>query len=237
MTAPLPLRYLGGCPGHARPEPATVTVADGHFDLQARRWGWRIAYGAVSRVEELQPAPDGDGHILGVVWTPPGEAARTLLLSGTEVARLRFLLAQGAAAARLAAEQPLSPTLPPSPRPRRAPRSAGPWARELRRMRAAGLAAMAAALTALVLVIGVTLFVLGDDGGGRWRRDRDTLRRLSDGARQASDRNDPAALSLALQALVDTCRELEPRNGEAANTGAAFNEVQQICAGAGVMLY
>lgn len=238
MSVPLTLRYLGGCPGRSRPEQVSVTIAPAHFELRARRWGWSIAFVSVVRVEELQPAPDGEGHTAAVVWTPPGEAARTLLLSGTEAGRLRFLLAQGVAASRLAAEQPAPVTLPPGPRPRRPPRSAGPWARELRRMRAIGLAAMAAALAALVLVLGVTLVVLGNgEGGGRWGRDRDALRRISTEVQLAAERNDTVALSLALQALVDRCHEFEPRNGEAANTGAAFREVQQSCAGAGVLLY
>lgn len=228
------LRYLGGCPGHARPEPVRVTVFDDRFEVRAQKWGWRIGFDAVAAVGELQPAPDGDGSLLSVVWTPPGDVPHTLVLSGADAGRLRFLLAQAVTAARLAADQP--PPAPPVPRV--GPRLPSRWQRELQRMRALTTAALAAALTALVLLMGVTVVLLGREaGGGHWRADLARLRQIQAELQLASERNNAADMSGALQALTDECHRLESYNGDAANTGDSFTEAQQICATVDVVLY
>jgi hypothetical protein len=104
-------------------------------------------------------------------------------------------------------------------------------------MRAVTLAAMGVALTALVLVFGVAVVIIGRDGGGQWARDRADLTNRVAAVQLAQDRNDAGALSLALQALLDACQELEVRNGDASNSGRDFAEAQRICATAGVVLF
>lgn len=242
MTAaspPLSLRYLGGCPGRDRPGPVTVVVLDDRFEVQGHGWGWRIGFGSVVRVDEPQPAPDGDGLVVPIVWTPP-QGERTLMLSGRDAVRLRFLLAQAVAAGRFAAARAAVShieTPPPTRRPGGRPMP-GPWQRELRRMRAVTTAALVTALAALVLVFGAAIVVVGRGaGGGHWARDRAVIAARASDVRLAGDRNDAGALSTALQALVDECHRLEAYNGDAANTGDDFVEVQRTCAGAGVALF
>jgi hypothetical protein len=228
------LQYLGGCPGHARPEPVRVTVFDDRFEVRAQKWGWRIGFDAVSVVGDLQPAPDGDGSLLPVVWTPPGDTPHTLMLSGGDAGRLRFLLAQAVTAARLRADQP--PPLPAPPRP--GPRPPSRWQRELHRMRVLTMAAMTVALLALALVVGVAVVVLGREAGsGHWRADLARLRQIQAELELASDRNNAADMSQALQVLTEECHRLEAYNGDAANTGSSFTEAQQICAAVGVVLF
>jgi hypothetical protein len=158
------------------------------------------------------------------------------MLSGKDAGRLRFLLAQAVATHQYeeerAAERP-----PPPPPP--AVRSAGPWARELRRMRAITVAAMGMALVALVIVFGVAIVVIGArQGGGHWDTDRATLVRLQNGIQTATDRGDTAALARALQGLEDECRRLEANyNNDGANRGSDFAEAQRICATIDVALY
>ncbi|MER3420348.1 MAG: hypothetical protein C4290_07415 [Chloroflexota bacterium] len=227
------LRYLGGCPGRGRPEPVRVTVFEDRFEVRAQKWGWRIGFEAVAAVGELQPAPDGNGYLLPVVWTPPGDVPHTLMLSGGDASRLRFLLAQAVTVARLAADQP-----PPPPPPRMGPRPPSRWQLELQRMRALTTAALTAALTALVLLIGVTVVLLGREaGGGHWRTDLSRLRQIQSELQLASERNSAADMSSALQALTDECHRLESYNGDAGNTGSSFTEVQQICVTVGVVLF
>lgn len=243
MTSPPPilaLRYLGGCPGHSRPEPVQVTVWDDRLELRARGWGWRIGFASVTRVGEPRQA-DGDGPVLPVEWASAGGVS-TLLLAGRDAARMRFLLAQAVAAEHLARQ------LPPAPLPVRAGatraagrlpggRGAGPWARELRRMRTVTGAALVVALTALVLIVGVTLVVLGRErGGSHWTGDRALLTRQADDLQVAQQRNDAGALARALTALQEQCARLETYNGEAGNTGDDFNQAQSICATVGILL-
>jgi hypothetical protein len=84
----------------------------------------------------------------------------------------------------------------------------------------------------------VAVVVLGSNlGGGHWANDRATLTRHMESIQAADARNDTAALSRALQTLVDECERLAGSNGEAANTGKDFDEAQRICATAGVDLY
>lgn len=235
--AELMLQYLGGCPGRERPDTVQVTIADDRFEIQGHGWGWRIGYGSVLRVGEAQPAPEGQGLLVPVVWQPPGEGERTLMLSGHDAGRLRFLLAQAVATYQVEADRAAAaPARPPAP-----PligRPLGPWARELRRMRAVTLAAMTVALVALVIVFGVAAYVLGSGlGGGHWAADRAILTRYLEEIEAANARNDTAALSRALQALVDECQRLTGYNGEVANTGKDFAEVQRICSTTGVTLY
>lgn len=231
----LALTYLGGCPGHTRPGPVAVTVYDDRFELQAKGWGWRIGFDSVIRVGDAQPSPDGQGQMVPIAWAPPDGGEPTLLLSGKDAVRLRFLLARGVATSRLAAELPVPE--PPArvflPR-----RGVSAWQRELRRMRAVTVAAMTVALAALVLVFGVTLVVLGREAsGGHWATDRATLTRLNGDINLAVERNDAGAQSAALQALVDECQRLTGYNGDPKNTGTSFEEAQRTCADAGVVLF
>jgi len=233
----LTLRYLGGCPGRDRPETVQVAVEEDRFELRGRGWGWRIGFGSVMSVGDAQPAPDGDGAMVPVVWQPPDTGERTLMLSGRDAGRLRFLLAQAVAARQYEAERSAERPSPPAPPPP-ARRPLGPWARELRRMRAVTLAALTVALVALVLVFGVAVAVLGSRfGGGHWARDRALLTQRSQDITLAQERNDVGGLSQALQALVDECHRLEAYNGEATNTGKDFDEAQRLCATVGVALF
>ena len=114
----------------------------------------------------------------------------------------------------------------------------GPWQRELRRMRAVTAAALVVALTALVAVFGVALLVVGRDAGSStWVRDRALLEERAADVRLAQERNDAAALSQALDALVAECHRLEARNSEITNTGDDFIAAQQICSTVGVVLH
>jgi hypothetical protein len=232
----LTLRYLGGCPGRDRPDTVLVDVGEDRFEVRGKGWGWRIAFSSVRGVGDPQPAPDGEGQLVPVVWEPPEGGERTLMLSGKDAGRLRFLLAQAVATHQY--EEDRAAELPPPPPPPM-PRSAGPWARELRRMRAITLAAMTVALVALVLVFGVAIVVIGSrQGGGHWERDRATLTRHQDEIQAATDRGDTAALTRALQGLENECRRLEAAyNNVGANQGADFDEAQRICATIDVALY
>jgi hypothetical protein len=231
----LALTYLGGCPGHTRPEPVSVTVYDDRFEVQAKGWGWRIGFDSVLRVGDAQPSPDGQGQMVPIAWAPPSGGEPTLLLSGTDAVRLRFLLAQSVATSRLAAEMPVPEPPARDVLPRR---GGGAWHRELRRMRAVTVAAMTVALAALVLVFGVTLVVLEREAaGGHWATDRATLGRLNDDIRGAVERNDAGAQSAALQALVDECQRLTQYNDDPKNTGSNFEQAQRTCADAGVVLF
>ncbi len=239
MTASPPalaLHYLGGCPGRTHPDDVEVTVHDDRFELRGHGWGWRIGFGSVVRVGEPQPSPDGEGQLLPVVWAPEG-GERTLMLSGRDAGRLRFLLAHGVAAERFVQEQPL----PIPERGRVVPAGLRPpsaWQRELRRMRAVTVAAMVVALTALLIVFGVAVFVMGRSGGaGHWAEDRALLARHDDDLRSARERDDADALSRALQALLDECRRLESHNGATGNTGEDFTTVRRTCATVGVALF
>jgi hypothetical protein len=254
MTASPPalrLRYLGGCPDRARPDTVDVTLHDGYFELRGHGWGWRIAFSSVVRVGEPQPAPDGDGQLLPIVWEPPG-GERTLMLSGRDAGRLRFLLAQAVAAERLTTTRPPAPPAPtgrdaagggpgsPAPAVAGAPparRLPSAWQRELRRLRLLTLVGMTVALAALVVVFGIALVVLGRGGGGHWAGDRALLERHMADIRVAEGRNDAGGLSQALQALVDECRRLEAYNGEPDNHGDDFAAAQRICATVGVTLF
>lgn len=234
-AAPLTLRYLGGCPGRSKPEPVTVGVFDDRFELQAGGWGWRIGFDAVQDLGALAPAPDGEGSLVSVRWDAP-RGGQTLLLSGRDAVRLRYLLAQGVAAHR-AAEEERSRRMTPGGLIPVQGRVVTPWQRELRRMRAFAVGALAVALAALVVVFGVAVYVVGRAAtAGHWADDRATLTRLQTDIRLAQERNDPAALSLALQELQDECRRLETYNGDAGNRGGDFTEAQRVCAGAGVTL-
>jgi hypothetical protein len=232
----LTLRYLGGCPGRDRPDTVVVDVGDDRLEVRGKGWGWRIAFSAVRGVGDPQPAPDGEGQLVPVVWEPPEGGERTLMLSGKDAGRLRFLLAQAVATRKFederAAEQP-SPPPPPLPR------SSGAWARELRRMRAITVAAMTMALVALVIAFGVAIVVIGArQGGGHWDTDRATLTRYQNEIQTATDRGDTAALARALQGLEDECRRLEASyNNDGANRGSDFAEAQRICATIDVALY
>ena len=214
-----------------------VTVYTDRFELHARGWGWRIGFDSVVQVGETQPAPDGDGVMVPIVWRAP-DGERTLLLSGRDAGRLRFLLAQSVAVARLADElpQPHSDAPPPPAGGRR--RYLGPWQRELRRMRAVTAAALVVALVALVTVFGIALLVVARDAGGsRWAQDRAVLEERAADVRIAEERNDAGALSQALQALVEECHRLEARNSETANTGDDFTAAQRTCSTVGVVLH
>lgn len=225
--------YLGGCPGRRRPEPAHVTVFSDHFVLQARGWGWRIGFTSVVRVGDPRPEPSGNRLVLPVIWRPPG-GEQTLLLAGADVRRLRFLLAQAVAVEQARHERAMPVPAPPPALPRVESR----WRRELRHMRAVTAAAMTAALVALAVVLGITLTVIGRGAtGGHWARERAQLGERSADVRIAQDRNDPGAISLALQALVDECHRLEAYDGDSHNSGADFASVQQTCASVGVALF
>lgn len=236
MTA-LTLRYLGGCPGRDRPDTVEVAIEDDRFEVRGSGWGWRIGFGSVRGVGEPQPAPDGAGQLVPVVWQPPVGEVRTLMLSGQDAGRLRFLLAQAVATRQFeeerAAEQPAPPEQPT------VPRSPGPWARELRRMRAVTVAAMTVALAALVIAFGVAIVVLGTgQDGGHWKTDRAALARYQNEIQTATDRGDTTTLARALQALEDECRRLEAtHNNDGANRGKDFTEAQRICATIDVALF
>lgn len=232
------LTYLGGCPGHTRAEPVTVMVFEDRFEIQAKSWGWRIGLGSVRRVGETQPAPGGETQMAPVVWSPGTGQEMTLLLAGDDARRLRFLLAQAVARDQLAADLPAPSPAPPaaSAAPARG-RYVGPWARELRRMRAVTLAAGTVALAALVLVFGVAIVLVGRGAtASHWVADRDAVTQKSRDVQFAADVN-PSGLTAALDALVQECQRLEGYNGDTKNEGDDFTEVQRICSGVGVVLY
>jgi hypothetical protein len=234
MTA-LTLRYLGGCPGRDRPDTVQVEIADDRFEVRGNGWGWRIAFASVRAVGEAQPAPDGAGQLVPVVWQPPEGAERTLMLSGQDAGRLRFLLAQAVATRQFEAARA---TPPPAPVPPPVARALGPWARELRRMRAVTVAAMTVALVALVIAFGVAVVVLGSGQGGHWAADRATLTRYQNEIQSATERGDTTALARALEALEAECRRLEATyNNDGANRGKDFAEAQRICATIDIALY
>lgn len=231
------LRYLGGCPGRDRPDTVVVDVGEDRFEMRGKGWGWRIAFSAVRDVGDPQPAPDGEGQMLPVVWEPPDGAERTLMLSGQDAGRLRFLLAQAVATRRF--EEARASELPPPSQPPQSRPSAGPWARELRRMRAITVAAMTMALVTLVIVFGVAIVVVGArQNSGHWPADRATLARLQNEIQTATDRGDTATLARALQGLEDECRRLEAAyNNDGGNRGTDFTEAKRICATIDVALY
>ena len=157
------------------------------------------------------------------------------MLSGRDAGRLRFLLAQGVAAERFASERPQRAPPRATPRGRRFPSA---WQRGLRPMRAVTVAAMVVALSALLIVFGIALLVMGRSGGaGHWAADRAVLVRYETSLRLAQERDDPGALSQALQAILDACHRLESYNGDTGNAGDDFALVQRTCAEVGVVLF
>lgn len=237
--APLSMHYLGGVPGHNRREIVQVAVGDERVEVRGRGWGWGIGFDTIVGVGDVQPAPDGAGGMVPIAWTPPGEGPRTLMLSGTDARKLRFALAQRVASARLAADLPRDEPVRGRDTSRRAPPGVAltAWGRELRRMRSLTVAALAAALVALVLVVGVAFVLVGGETPqAHWTDDRAVFVGLESDARTARQRGDDAALGVALQSLADECRRVETYNGDAGNTGSAFTQVQGSCATVGVTL-
>ena len=104
-------------------------------------------------------------------------------------------------------------------------------------MRSLTVAALAAALVALVVVVGVAFYLVGGDTPkAHWTDDRAVITGLEGDARTARGRGDDAALGVAQQSLADECRRVETYNGDAGNTGSAFTQVQSSCATVGVTL-
>lgn len=226
--------YLGGCPGHTKTEPVQVQVFDDRLELRANSWGWRIGFDAVIRVGEPQPSPDGNGQMVPVLWSPAPGREPTLLLSGPDATRLRFLLAKGVADAQFIAAQP-ERDRPNPPFVRRGPSQ---WQLELRRMRRLTAAALGVAFVGLVAIAVAGLVLLGGGDDSHWRSDRTAIESRFSELQRAQERGDGVATAAAQTALESDCQTLAARhNPEGAHSGADFLEVQRLCAAAGITLF